>query len=50
MNRAEVLALAKTKPKGNYRIYSDLKNLLDEILSCADYDKFISELIKILKV
>lgn len=50
MNRAEVLALARTKTKHSWQVYSLMKNLLDEICSNADYEQFIKELAEVLEI
>lgn len=50
MTRQEIYALAMTKPKHDWQVYSLMKNLLDEILSNTEYEQFIKELTDILEV
>lgn len=50
MTAAQILEMAKSERKRDYRTYSSLKNMLSEVLDSKQYSKFIFELTKILKV
>lgn len=50
MKPEDIYELARQSPKGDWKEYSRRKQLLDETLTCAEYDRFIETLAEILRV
>lgn len=50
MTRKDIYKLARESPNGDWRTYSKLKNMLDEVLSTEQYAEFCTRLAEILEV